>query len=144
MTNGGVSPLHKLPNMKNRIDDLIKLGMKNPAAFDKATDNLAKQAKKSKKLKSDLEKEFKESLYKKGRQINELAIKVQLQSVSDMINMSYIAKNYFGKSRQWLSHRVNGATVNGKPAQFTKSQIETLNIALKDIGKKIGSISVHH
>lgn len=129
--------------MKNRIDNLIKLGMKDSDAFERETKALANQIKKNKKLKASVEKEFKASLNKKGKQIDELAIKVQLQSVSDMINMSYIAKTYFGKTRQWLSHRINGATVNGKPAQFTDKQIETLNIALQDIGKKIGSVSVH-
>ena len=130
--------------MKNRIDELIKLGLKDPAAFEKETDALAKQAKKSKKFKAELKREFDESLNKKGRQIDELTIKVQLQSISDMINMAYIAKTYFGKTRQWLNHRVNGAIVNGKPAKFTEKQLHTMNIALQDISKKIGSISVHH
>lgn len=129
--------------MKNRIDDLIKLGMNNPAACKKEADTLAKQAKKSKKLNEELKREFKESLDKKGRQIEALVIKAQLESIADIINMSYIAKTYFGKTRQWLNHRINGARVNGRSAQFTDDQIKTLNIALKDIGKKIASVNVY-
>jgi len=129
--------------MKNRIDELINLGIKDPAAFEKEIDVLAQKTKTDKKLKNELKKEFKESLDRKGKEIDELAVKVQLQQISDIINMSYIAKTYFGKSRQWLNHRVNGAIVNGKPAQFTGKQIKTLNTALQDISKQIGSVSVH-
>jgi hypothetical protein len=34
---------------------------------------------------------------------------------------------------------VNGSIVNGKPAKFTPAEIDTLNYALQDISKKIGS-----
>lgn len=47
--------------------------------------------------------------------------------------MSYIAKNYFGKSRSWLCQRINGLAVNGKEARFTESEKATLDLALKDI-----------
>lgn len=128
--------------MKNRIDELIKLGIKDPTAFEKESNALADRAKGDKKLKAELKKEFQESLDRKGRQIKELSIKMQLQSISDIINMSYIAKTYFGKTRQWLTHRVNGNIVNGKPAKFTERQIKTLNAALKDISKRISSVAI--
>jgi len=67
-----------------------------------------------------------------------------LKSVSEIISLSYLAKHYFKKSRQWLNHRINGNIVNGKPAKFTSEQLATLNQALKDISKKIGSVSVVH
>lgn len=60
---------------KNRIDELIKLGMEDPAAFDKAILALAERSKEDKKLKADLRREFQESLNKKGKQINELTVK---------------------------------------------------------------------
>ncbi|MBX3255821.1 MAG: hypothetical protein KF862_16930 [Chitinophagaceae bacterium] len=37
---------------------------------------------------------------------------------------------------------MNGNTVNGKPAFFKQEEIKTLNKALKDIRKKIGSVMV--
>ncbi|MBO7192286.1 MAG: DUF5053 domain-containing protein [Bacteroidales bacterium] len=53
-----------------------------------------------------------------------------------------MAKSYFGKSRQWLYQRVNGLLVNGKQAQFTPAELETLNFALKDMGEKLSSTHV--
>ena len=46
-------------------------------------------------------------------------IRQKLDRVLDFVSMSYIAKNYFGKTRQWLYQRVNGNIVNGKSADFT-------------------------
>jgi len=69
-------------------------------------------------------------------------VRYQLGQVKDVLSLSYIAKNYFNKSRQWLNHRINGSTVNGKPAKFTEEQLKTFNSALKDISKKIGSVNI--
>lgn len=66
----------------------------------------------------------------------------QLESVLPILPLSYIAKEYFNKSRQWLYQRINGNIVNGKPAQFTEKETEILNFAIQDISKKIGSISI--
>ena len=129
--------------MKNRLDKLVETGMKDPAAFEKELDALSKKVKKDKKLKDELQKEFRDSIDRKGKEIDDLVIKVQLHLISDMINMSYIAKDYFGKSRQWLNHRINGAVVNRKPAQFTNEQVDIFNRALKDISKKIGSVNIY-
>lgn len=74
--------------------------------------------------------------------INEVSVRQQLVEISDMVSLSYIAKNYFNKTRQWLYQRINGSTVNNKPARFTDKELDTLNFALQDISKKIGSISV--
>lgn len=62
-----------------------------------------------------------------------MAIREKLASVLLAISMSYIAKNYFGKSRSWLCQRINGLAVNGKEARFTESEKATLDLALKDI-----------
>ncbi|MCD8080168.1 MAG: DUF5053 domain-containing protein [Bacteroides sp.] len=67
----------------------------------------------------------------------ELTIKTQLESIQDIVSFSYIAKKYFGKSRHWFYQRINGNTVNGKPARFTPEEIRTLKAALDDICGKI-------
>ena len=36
----------------------------------------------------------------------------------------------------WLYQKINGSIVNRKPARFTAEEINTLNFALQDIGKK--------
>jgi len=71
-----------------------------------------------------------------------LRVKEQLLNISDIISMSYIAKNYFNKSKSWLSQRVNEFDVNGKPAKFTTEEISTLNFAFNDISKKIGAVRI--
>lgn len=64
-------------------------------------------------------------------------IKEQMEEIIPAISMSYIAKTYFNKTRQWLYQRFNGSIVNGKPAKFTLEEIEPLNFALQDLGSKL-------
>jgi hypothetical protein len=71
-----------------------------------------------------------------------LLIKARLLEVEDILPYSYIARNYFKKSKAWLFQRLRGYSVNGKPARFTHDELETLGLALQDISKKIGSITV--
>lgn len=73
---------------------------------------------------------------------NELTIRQQLADISGFISLSYIAKNYFGKSKQWLNNKINGCIVNGKPSRFTEDEKEKLNHALNDLSKKLGSIRI--
>jgi len=72
--------------------------------------------------------------------IKETYYKIQLSEMLEIIPLNYIAKMYFGKSKQWLYQRlVNG---NGKPANFTSDQLQIFNSALKDIGNKVSSINL--
>lgn len=75
--------------------------------------------------------------------MEQIAVRIQLEEVLEVVNLTYIARKYFGKSRSWLSQRVNGCSVNGKKATFTQEEIGTLNQALADISKIIGSHSVY-
>ena len=69
----------------------------------------------------------------------EESVKMQLEKVSQIVSLSYIATRYFSKTRNWLYQKINGCSVNGKPAKFTPEEISTLNFALQDISKDIGS-----
>lgn len=73
---------------------------------------------------------------------NELTVRQQLADISGFISLSYIAKTYFGKSKQWLNNKINGCIVNGKPNKFTEEEKERLNNALNDLSKKLGSIRI--
>lgn len=73
---------------------------------------------------------------------NELTVRQQLADISGFISLSYIAKNYFGKSKQWLNNKINGCIVNGKPSKFTEDEKKRLNHALNDLSKKLGSIRI--
>lgn len=69
-------------------------------------------------------------------------VREQLEPALPILPLSYIAEQYFKKTRHWLYQKINGNIVNGKPAQFTEEEIHTLNTALQDISKKIGSMRV--
>ena len=71
-----------------------------------------------------------------------MVVRHQLGEVKEVLSLSYIAKNYFNKSRQWLNQRINGSIVNGKPAKFTSEQLRVFNNVLHDISKKIGSVNI--
>jgi hypothetical protein len=75
------------------------------------------------------------------KEMEEIRLRCHLILNREIIPFSYIANNYFSKSKEWLYQRLNGNLVNGKPAKFTSSEIETFNFALQDISKKIGSIA---
>ncbi|WP_303408453.1 MULTISPECIES: DUF5053 domain-containing protein [Bacteroidales] len=47
-----------------------------------------------------------------------------------ILNASYIAERFFGKSGSWLSQKINNHLKNGKPCYFTKEELETLSNAL--------------
>ena len=83
-----------------------------------------------------------ECMRETNRELDKLLIKDQLEEVSKVISISYLVKNYFKKTPQWFYQRLNENLVNGKPAKFTEEEIKTLNFALQDISKKIGSIRV--
>ena len=56
-----------------------------------------------------------------------------------LIPWSYIARTYFHKEPSWLHQRINGSPVRGKVYTLNEEQKQTLNRALADIGRKIGS-----
>ena len=71
-----------------------------------------------------------------------LTIREQLTEIVDIITISYIAKNYFGKSRAWLYQRINGYKVRGRIYTLNEKELEIFNRALKEISNKISSLSV--
>ncbi|MDH6356870.1 DUF5053 domain-containing protein [Parabacteroides sp. PF5-9] len=73
------------------------------------------------------------------RDTNAELIRDKLNAVLPVISVSYLAKTYFKKSPQWFYQRLNGNIVNGKPAQFTKSELGVLRSALIDISNKINA-----
>jgi hypothetical protein len=87
-------------------------------------------------------KAFLESAKKTLSDIKELKIKEQIAQISEMISMAYISKNYFNKSKSWMSQRINELDVNGKPAKFTSDEVERLNFAIQDISAKLGTVRI--
>ncbi|WP_300791945.1 DUF5053 domain-containing protein [uncultured Bacteroides sp.] len=73
----------------------------------------------------------------------EIKIRDQIKDSLEILPLSYIAKNYFGKSASWLYQRINGNKVRGKVYTLNKDEIEIFNRALKEIGDRIGSLSIN-
>ena len=83
-----------------------------------------------------------ECMKETNKNLSDFLMREQLNDILPYISISAIAKNYFGKSKEWFYQKVNGNIVNGKPAKFTEEEIKNLNFALQDISKKIGSVRV--
>ncbi len=85
-------------------------------------------------------------LHSEIKQTQELShivdIRKQMKEVLPIVSVSHIAKTYFNRSASWFYQRLNGNLVHGKPATFTPEEIDTLNHAFEDIGKKIGTFRV--
>nr|DAT00446.1 MAG TPA: protein of unknown function (DUF5053) [Caudoviricetes sp.] len=66
----------------------------------------------------------------------------KLGEIPEVISLSYIAKKYFGKSRNWLYQRINGYLVNGKPARFTDEERKKFVAAINDISDMLKKTSL--
>ena len=69
--------------------------------------------------------------------IKEANLRLTLDNIFPAISWSYIASNYFKRSRSWLHQRINGSLVNGVPAKFTDEEKRILIKALNDLGINI-------
>lgn len=107
----------KSDKAKAKVDQKVRaLAEANPAEFAETMVDMAKETKEEAK---------------------QLALRVKMQEVLPAISMSYVAKQYFGKTRYWLSQRLNGSIVNGKPAKMTPEEEKKLENALHDLGHKL-------
>lgn len=71
-----------------------------------------------------------------------LTIRQQMEPILPYISVSSLAKDYFGKSTSWFYQKLNGNVIRGKTASFTEIEIQTLNSALKEIGKKLMNMTI--
>lgn len=74
-------------------------------------------------------------------EVTEYSIRQQMGHLADAINFAYIAREYFGKTRSWLYHKIKGDIVNGKPASFTPSEKEIFYNALNDIKSQLSAFT---
>ena len=65
----------------------------------------------------------------------------RMGALTEVVNLAYIARRYFGKTRQWLYQRLKGQLVNGKPATFTESEEAIFLKALHEIGLQLATFS---
>lgn len=65
------------------------------------------------------------------------SVKQKLTDIALDISMAKISTRYFGKSRSWLYHKLDGIDGNGKPTDFSLEEKETLRKALMDLSNRI-------
>lgn len=58
-----------------------------------------------------------------------------------MVNGTYIADRFFGKSGSWFSQKLNNNLKNGKPCEFTKDELKTLSDALYTISYELQDLA---
>lgn len=58
-----------------------------------------------------------------------------------VVNASYIAERFFGKSRSWFSQKMNSHLKNGSPAGFTPEEIRILSNALYTISIELQEVA---
>ena len=88
----------------------------------------------------EVEKLITEGLKETKEEINSL--RQQIGEDYDILPLSYIAENYFHKSKAWLYQRLNGYKIKGHTYTLSQEQKMIFNEALQDIAKRIGSLSL--
>ncbi|MBD5294861.1 MAG: DUF5053 domain-containing protein [Bacteroides sp.] len=58
-----------------------------------------------------------------------------------VINGSYIAERFFGKSGSWFSQKLNHHLKNGQPCEFTPEELKTLSNALYTIALELQDLA---
>lgn len=127
--------------MKEQIRQLAERNRMAKTAEEKEA--IAKEMEALKNQNPEAFTEALESLiHSTAKEVNDLTIAEKMGEATKMISMAYIAKTYFGKSRSWLAHKINGNKVNGKTATFTDEERSTFKHALADMSQKLGSLGV--
>ena len=132
-----------LQDRLKELDALIEQNPVSPQALALAAD-IKRQYATTEDIKA-VEEFVAARLPKLSGEINDLyegVIRQQLSEISAMINLSYIARHYFNKSRAWISQRVNGNTVNGKACRFTPAELDTFNNALRDMAARLSNVTI--
>lgn len=68
-------------------------------------------------------------------------VELKEQDIMKVLKASYIAERFFGKSRSWISHKLNHDKKNGKPDDFTLSEKQTLVKALRTISLELDNLA---
>lgn len=68
------------------------------------------------------------------------SLRAELDQSYELIPVAYIARKYFGKSRQWLYQRINGTKVRGRSYTLNDEQKATFNHALQEIATQLSNV----
>ncbi|WP_075556042.1 DUF5053 domain-containing protein [Parabacteroides timonensis] len=93
-------------------------------------------------LTTGVQKDF-DNIHREAVDIKEqLAIREKLEPVLPYLSISKLSKDYFGKSSSWFYQRLNGNKIHGRICRFTDDELSTLDMALRDISKRISSLQL--
>ena len=68
-------------------------------------------------------------------------IREQVWDIIVEVSWGQISEQYFGKSRSWLSKKMNGKGFNGGEGDFTEEEKEQLTGALFDLSESIRKVA---
>ena len=68
-------------------------------------------------------------------------LELKEQDIMKVLKVSYIAERFFGKSRSWISHKLNHDIKNGKPDDFNEEERAKLKDALDTIAYELQILS---
>lgn len=68
-------------------------------------------------------------------------IREQVWDIIVEVSWGQISEQYFGKSRSWLSKKINGKGFNGGEGDFTEEEKEQLKGALFDLSERIRKVA---
>lgn len=69
------------------------------------------------------------------------SMKKQVEDILVEVSWGRISTDYFGKSRSWLSKKMNGKDFNGGTGDFSIEEKEILKNALIDLSKRINTVA---
>lgn len=75
---------------------------------------------------------------------NSILSKIKFMEQEDLLrvlNGTYIAERFFGKSGCWFSQKLNNNLKNGKPCEFTPEELKTLSDALHTIAIELQDLA---
>ncbi len=65
------------------------------------------------------------------------AVWIAFVELEGLINKSELASQYFGKTRAWLSQKLNGCTVLNKKKEFTEPEYHQLAEAFRHLARRL-------
>jgi hypothetical protein len=77
----------------------------------------------------------------KAKASSEKVLDLKEQDIMKVLKVSYIAERFFGRSRSWITHKLNHDLKNGKPDDFTEAERAKLKDALDTIAYEIQILS---
>lgn len=68
-------------------------------------------------------------------------VELKEAEIFNVLNASYIAKRFFGKSRYWISQKLNHNIKNGKESKFTPEEYKKLRLAIETIAFELQALA---